>query len=480
MIFLLKQKIIEQEQEINKMISLINRRKADMINNSNALINNLRLNTEPNNYEDNNDDRDNVLIQNNSVISNVNITSSEHYKNNIISKETEGKIIHMKKTLEKNIEKFKEMSKKRDQLLNTFIKNGMKDFHYEYMQSIIKAHNLKIFIIENRFKEKCNFALSEVKENYIIVLEDQLKIRDNFIKKQTIGIPFEYSEKMKSLDQIKNEYSLKLPSILNPKIIKDSNLSLDLNYSNISTNNLPPINRLNVNSVLSDIKSVNNMSKFENDAKIKDKSKVKKDYIANLGKIEVGNNKQKFARNYSQGVRNLNIAMNNINKFPNENSPNNQIGNNYISNPLLPNQRIQQNKYISSKYGKRSKILNLNLINSKKKDNNSENSDSNNVSHEYDSYLIDLDNSGYETQIRKIKQNQRDRKSAQPKSLNHKDDISLSSPFRRDNQKLYLNNRKDDYFGKVEPIPQVKKKDLNVFLNERSKNKIYKKTPFKL
>lgn len=536
----LKQKIIDQQHEINNMNAILSKRKNEQAstNPSNNLFNNHRMNSEnsnlltnPNNLinmitEDLTnisplDEKDNLFSQNinNSLISNIpgNLQQIDIYtnsntnnnnnssNNNLINnqKELEAKLALMKKNCDENIERFKEYVKKRDQLMNTYFRNGIKDFHFEYLQSILKAHNLKLFIIENRFKDRFNYVMNEVKENYISVLEGQLKIRDDLIKKQNISYTNDDNEKIRPLDQLKNEYSNKLPLIISHKIIKDSNKSLDLNFSNISSNNLPPINKgsLNVNTLLNDIKSINNnISKLENNNLVSgsnNKNKLKNDYMPGINsKLENQNNKLKYARNYSQGVRNLNMGVmgynnnnivNNINnnlnnKNQNEQSPNNHlisfIGNspNYQNNVASANQRPQMTKVISNIPKKREKKLNINLINQKKKESHSEKSDSNNLSNLYDSYLVDLDNSADDMRIKKIKQQLRDRKSAQPKPINIKDENSaFYSPLRKEYQKNIGTILKKE----ADSIPQVKKKDLNVFLNEKNKSKNFKKIPFK-
>ncbi len=552
----LKQKIIDQEQEMNSINTLINKKKINFINNSaNNIFNSVNLNTDQtsnllnnilsNNKESNiiNDDLTNINLEekenlvnlnnNNSLISNIPMKNTSSDNNDISNqqKELEGKYAYLKKNWENNSEKFKEMQKKRDQMMTTFNKNGIKDFHYEYLQSLIKAHNLKIFIIENRFKEKFNYIVSEVKQNYISVLEGQLRIRDDLIKKQNVPLS---TDELKSLDQIKNEFSYKLPLILNHKMTKDNNSSIDLNFSSLSSNNLPPINRNhNLNSVLSEIKNVNtNISRMENDPRIKEnflynnnninnsnlinagnsnvnKNKIKNDYIANLNRLDYNSNKYKNAKNYSQGVRSLNMAMIGINGSNTNNTGNNNIynngNNNNISSKFNPNdnspininvnssvdntkqqqlinfnQRIlQQNKLLSlaNAYPRKYKNFNMNLINQKNKDSQSDRSDINNISGDYDSYIFDLDNSKDDSQIRKLKQQIRERKSAQPRSINIKDDSSsIYSPGRKDLQKGIPTQIRKDF----DSIPIVKKKDLNNFLVERNKNKNLKKNAFKI
>jgi len=520
----LKQKVIDQEQEMNSLNALLNKKKIDFINNSaNNIYNSLRFNTMPDSHINHNNsnnkdlvnlhinlnddlttnmnfnlDEKEILINpnhNNSLISNIpaiNLSSNANSEAAAQQKDLEAKLALTFKNCEKNLEKFKEMQKIREALMLTYNKNGIKDFHYEYLQSIIKAHNLKIFIIENRFKEKFNYIVSEVKENYISLLEGQLKIRDDLIKKQNVALPADDSGKIKSLDQIKNEFSYKLPLILNHKMVKDPNASLDLNYSSISNNYLPPINR-NIQNLLSEIKSVNtNISRIENGLRENNnlnglnnnaasyKNRLKSEYAANLNKLE-NQNKLKYARNYSQGVRNLNRAMiGNNGNSPNVNSTNNNNinTNNNINNSNLDNYnrnlRLQQNKLLAlANKNPRSKNFDLNLISQKQREAHSEKSDSHNLSREYDSLVFDLDNSKDDSQIKKLKKQTRDRKSAQPRSHNIRVDSGKGHSAVR--KGIPMQMRKD-----YDSIPIVKKKDLNVFLVEKYKNKNFKKNPIKI
>ena len=137
-------------------------------------------------------DPNSSLISNSQIINNNNSSGDasininlNNSKENKEQKILEAKLMISMKNYEKYSERFKEMIKKRETLMTKYSDNGVKDFHYEYLESILKAHNLKLFIIENRVKEKLNNNISDIKENYISVLEEQLKIRDDLIKKTT-------------------------------------------------------------------------------------------------------------------------------------------------------------------------------------------------------------------------------------------------------------------------------------------------------
>ena len=490
-----KQKIIDIQHEIRKINQMIIFKKNEL---KNYHLNNNKDNSSPKILEQNEEISSGDEMENNKInVNSLEISNSQMINNNSSGDVTinltnikenkdiqvlEGKLVLMKRSLEKCSENFKELVKKREFLLNSYSKNGVKDFYFEYLQSILKAHNLKLFIIENRFKEKFNNNMIEIKENYISVLEDQLKIRDDLIKKNNISNLFENEEfdKVRPLDQLKIDYSNKLPMIQS-KFIKDNNSSLDSNYSFLSGGNLPPINKSsnNIQSILNEIKSVNNsISRIESDSKnnnnlirldqkirFKNDISTKLDNISNIGKIK------------SKKIIN-NIPNKNMNIYPikNEYSPGSNLNNynNFHNSIINPSGINSQNKNIQGKYilnnniySRKSKQIKINLINSKKKENISEKSD---LSHEYDSYMVDFENSRDDSRIK----NSKNRRSAQPK-FGNKNENFVYSPLRNADKKNPTSLKKI-----IEDIPQIKKKDLNIFLNEKNKYKNQRKIPFKL
>jgi len=120
--------------------------------------------------------------------------------------------------------------------------------------------------------------------------------------------------------------------------------------------------------------------------------------------------------------------------------------------------------------------------------NNNNNNNLNNIS-DNEVYLVDFENSAdeYDSNLRRLSKNNgqsRERKaSARPiyttgNHINIKDDEKLYSPFKRDFNKFNSNYKRDESLTRIEPIPYVRRKDLNVFLNEKSKSR-QRKIPFK-
>lgn len=217
---------------INANISQLNNTN---INNNNREIDDIQvLSTEPNkeDFDTNRGEKDNMLLnQNNSIIgggnNQTNITEN-NYENKIILKDKEHQLIKLKKSHERNSEKLAEMFNKREILLNLYLKNGVKDFYFEYLKSLVKSHNLKMYIIDNKIKDKYNYSVIEVKEDYIVNLENQLKFRDDIFKAKNISLESDESEKLKSVEQLKKEYTIKLP----PIFVSNKNKNLNIFNSN--------------------------------------------------------------------------------------------------------------------------------------------------------------------------------------------------------------------------------------------------------
>lgn len=561
----IKNKIIDQEQEINNLLAIIknyqnsNKEKDNNVsmpnNSADAGYNNSNNNTiekdEPMKTEGNSvreditaiDDKDIIILNNNNLSNNNenNSTSARLKSSNI--KEKEVKLVGLKRLYDINLNKFKELQTKREAMMNNFYKMGIKEFHFEYLQSILKAHVLKLSLVENKFKEKFSVALASIKESYIAELENQVKLRDAIIRRQGLNLnAFEHEEssrgKIKSIEQLKSEYSNKLPIIpRNNREIKEVHGNYGLNNMNIISgiNNLPPIsgkdnssnniekiqkdifntphhnnsnNQItnNINAILSDLKIVNsNLNKIEmNQAHNlkRDKSKLRNDF-SGMNNKEIAKEKFNQARNYSQGIRNLNgLKDNNYSNNCNI-PPSNNI---YTLNQrvqLAKNGSAKQIKLNSNNGGNIKSLYNNNIYEKKLiKDSNSEKSInySNNISQDQEanqenSDVIELvNNNSDEENINMNAKPARKRNNhfkEQRKSALTKDQVGSKeespsyyvSPIKRDNVNgnYFSNkNRREDSVNRFgnDYIPQFKKRDLNVYQLGKLKNQ--KKMPFKI
>jgi hypothetical protein len=541
----------------------------------------------------------NILIENNIGIEPVTPSTPSTRPRSSIIKDKENKLLFLKKNYDVNVAKFNSLSQKRETMMNNYFKLGIKDFYFEYLQSILKAHNAKIYIIENKYKEKFNAALASVKECYINELENQVRLRDEIIKKQGLLIEEESCGRIKSVEQLKNEYSLKLPIIpINPSIRESSNSSFNnVNSKNILTN-LPKIAGLssqpptlhhhyssnnvtnNINAIISEVKGVSsNISKIEmnnlhNQILKRDKSKLKSDFLigggnnhnyyhSNTGNYASNNSnsnqgakesKISQIRNYSQGVRNANLNIvggqnnlniqNNLNQLNHQNSyqstninsaipggekilnninniqnlSNNNLNTGY-QNPYSQNRNHSKNNSAKPKSNTNSNQKNINIKKTIINKDNSHSDKSGNVSHngniseqeQDDSDVLDLDNQQNQNNINNIN-NISDEDIAMKnyrKRNNHFKDFK--DPFKENRKNLYYFNSKDESPSYMSPYrkdlpigrvpnrrednsnnkinnwndyqPQIKKKELNVYLNEKHgkvKLGVQKKTPFKI
>lgn len=132
----------------------------------------------------------------------------------------------------------------------------------------------------------------------------------------------------------------------------------------------------------------------------------------------------------------------------------------------------------------------LNINNNFTNNNNYNNNANNNNISDNEVYLVDLENSAdeYDSNLRRINKqnnNSRERKaSARPVNttgnhINIRDEEKpYFSPYKREFNKFNSNYKRDESLTRIDPIPYVRKKDLNVFLNEKSKSRP-RKIPFK-
>jgi hypothetical protein len=406
----LKMKILDEEKEINNLTALIALHR----------------------YE-------NVAAERTISMPNMDENNiNEDYSLNISAlganiKDKEARLNNYKKDWEQHIERFKELNKRRENMIQVFYKTGIREFFYEHIQALMKNHNYKLSALENNFKEKFNMAIIYSKANYIKELENQIKFRDEFIKQSGGNILDD--ERVKTLDMLKCENSNKLPVISN-RLAKATDQQIS------GHNNLPPITITNINSILNDVKAINNnINRMEK----RDRSKNQR-----------AESKHVQARNYSQGVRNFNSVL--LNK---ENNKDN------INQPLMrPN---------PSAKNLQSKVSNMQL----KKVNKDENSDpsDNSIIVEREPNYLDMEHSVDDINIKaKVKKSafqQYKEESPIPHSPRGNKVVGILN-IKNLNAK---NDIRNDLF-RNDIAPVAKRKELNAFLVDRARS--HKKAPFKI
>lgn len=334
-----KQKILEQEQEINNLTEILkNMGKIDF-----GLVGNEGNAIEMLNYE-------NSININNTIDYEQNITDNREDDKNTYevsskrdkSKERENKmgsiLNKLKKQCEINTNSLKEKIKKREAIMANYSRSGIRDLQYDYLLSMIKTHNVKLLLTESKFKENIGKVMNYIKDNYIVELENQIRVRDKLMEiGQVMNKLQEDKDELKnfkSIEDLKRDYANKLPMIPTKPVEKVSknlrNSFIDKNLppisSNVNQQKDDEINLANVNSILSEVRQMsNNISKLEMNqlhTQIKqDRIKRKTDFL-NLKENQRGKLVQ--IRNYSNAIR-----------------LNNKIS--LLTNPSLHNQAVNVN-----------------------------------------------------------------------------------------------------------------------------------------
>ena len=372
----LKQRIISEMIEIDKLNDII-----EMNNNINNVnndistilnktdINNLDNNTPPNALNQSYNDRLNLL----------------------------------QSTLASNKNKLQQFSTLIDKNLTNYTKNNFDEHQMDYLKSIVKIAQQRIIIIDNKYMNNLTKAKFDIKDEYISQLENQLKIRDEYFINQKINIY--QNTRFKSLDELQNEYSKKIPMIKN--------------YSNNQI--LPPIN-YSTNQNYSFL-----YNKYQNPKLKKIKNTISKVKSPNK------NEQKNLIRNFSQNFKNSNLTTPNrkkrrLSNIIRNNSNKGNLLNLYKKNSPLSNR-------VSSKGHRNKSAMRI-----------SPNQKNQNL------YVKNIP-----TQM----------------NNNHsRDNSSIDNSFLGNNNlSLIVKNSNTNRLITIDQIPQFKKKDLNVALNERNKKR---------
>ena len=219
------------------------------------------------------------------------------------------------KTLSKNIEqnqkKYREISSSIERIYNTNVaRNELSEFQKDYLTLMMKNSSYRIQILDNKYNNMLNISNDDMKNDYIIELENQIKLRDELIMENNI----QTKNNFKTLETLKQQqYNIKNP----------------INLTGGFRRQLPPIKFLNNNNVNnnSDKTNISGML-FTNNASNQNQhiSNMKNKFLKNNNNSISNNNKFKLINSNNIKPINLNI---NINKSPNlktnENFNNNRI-----------------------------------------------------------------------------------------------------------------------------------------------------------
>ena len=201
-----KQKIINNQNEINKLTDIIEMNKnISSINNN---LSNLISFTGTKNSKENTP---------NSVNENNNQEINNENNNNNLNE----KINELKNNLSTNQNRFKEFNKIIEKIFKTnSIKNNFSDLQNEFLTTIIKNSNYKIQMLDIQYKNMLIKAKNEIKNEYIKELEKQIQYRDDILKEKNIDISAKISinNLIKDLETLKKDYKQKLSKNFNSNI----------------------------------------------------------------------------------------------------------------------------------------------------------------------------------------------------------------------------------------------------------------------
>ena len=218
------------------------------------------------------------------------------------------------KTLSKNIEqnqkKYREISSSIERIYNTNVaRNELSEFQKDYLTLMMKNSSYRIQILDNKYNNMLNISNDDMKNDYIIELENQIKLRDELIMENNI----QTKNNFKTLETLKQQYNIKNP----------------INLTGGFRRQLPPIKFINNNNINnnSDKTNISGML-FTNNASNQNQhiSNMKNKFLKNNNNSISNNNKFKLINSNNIKPINLNI---NINKSPNLNT-NENFNNNRI------------------------------------------------------------------------------------------------------------------------------------------------------
>ena len=367
-------------------------------------------------------DKLNDIIEMNNNISNVNndistilnrtdINNLDNNPTNAVTQSYNDRLNLLKQTLNLNKNKLQQFSTLIDRNLTNQAKNNFSEHQMDYLKSIIKTAQQRIIIIDNKYLNNLTKAKFDLKDEYIEQLENQLRYRDEFFLNQNINIYT--NSKFKSLEELQSEYSKKNPIIRN---YSNNQILPPINFSSNSNPNYSLLYNKYSNPKL---KRINNTS-----SKVKPPNK---------------NEPKNLVRNFSQSFKNSNSNLTTPNR-KNRRKNNGHIRNNSSNNKkgIFNFQRKSSpttNRDISK--GKRNRSA-MRISPNNKYNNNL-----------YVKNLITHNNNGREN-------------SSVENSFVGNNNISLVVKNLGSNTNRIMT---------IDQMPQFKKSDLNIALNERNKKR---------
>ena len=431
------------------------------------------------NNNNNNNNFSNIFSDNSIILNKTEINSTDTESN---TKNTQ--INKINNNLNSNEQKLKENCLLLEKTILNCINNNntkLSENQIDHLKLLIKINQQKLEKLENEFNDNLLQGKNEIKDEYIEQLEKQIMYRDELFIEKNINIFNNNNDnknnnnknnskinKIKTFDEIKNEYDKKLPFINmfnGRKNILMGSKSMNIipinkynNYSNNYYNN-------NINSYGNYYNYCNNYNNFNNFYnKLNQNSsfsqsnnkylnffipKFKKININNKKKLQYSNSTKNIIRNYSQSFKNNNNNNNSVlittpNKYLNQNNYNN-------------NSNYKQNRYNSINNNNKNFIYGY--YNFSKK----------NITTRFSS----KERKNFPTS--KIFNNRnKNNNSSRENSLIENSFSNINNNINNNNNFISLNRKNNKSSGNLltnEQIPQFKKSDLNYILNEKNRKR---------
>ena len=272
--------------------------KSQMDNSILSTINNENMNTikfnniknEMKKYCDSQFEIKQKLISYQSEINKMRETQSNKFKN-------------LQKNIETNQNKYREISATIERIFNTnSAKKELSEFQKDYLTLMMKNSSYRIQILDNKYNNMLNNTDIDQKNDYIIELENQIKLRDELINENNI----QTNNNIKTIETLRQQYTPRNPinltggfrRLLPPLSNQNKIINTNNNNDKINTSGMLFSNSSNQNPHINNMKN-----KFI-------KNNIK---IGNNPYINSKNSNQKFKLINSNNIKPINLHINNNN-----------------------------------------------------------------------------------------------------------------------------------------------------------------------
>jgi hypothetical protein len=272
--------------------------KSQMDNSILSTINNENMNTikfnniknEMKKYCDSQFEIKQKLISYQSEINKMRETQSNKFKN-------------LQKNIETNQNKYREISATIERIFNTnSAKKELSEFQKDYLTLMMKNSSYRIQILDNKYNNMLNNTDIDQKNDYILELENQIKLRDELINVNNI----QTNNNIKTIETLRQQYTPRNPinltggfrRLLPPLSNQNKIINTNNNNDKINTSGMLFSNSSNQNPHINNMKN-----KF-----IKNNNK-----IGNNPYINSNNSNQKFKLINSNNIKPINLHINNNN-----------------------------------------------------------------------------------------------------------------------------------------------------------------------